>query len=757
MKKATVTVLMPNYNHGHYLPESLGAICGQTRPADEVIVIDDGSTDDSVAIIEEFARRHPTMRFLRNERNLGVQASIARALPLVSSDYLVCAAADDRLLPAFLEKSMAPLERHPQAGLCFSELSVLKGDTGEIQRFADFPWVRHIYDLSDLPEFMPPAALERRMRRAYLHMTSNSVIVRRDALLASGGFPAELEWYADSFAYTVVALRYGACVLPETLALIRAKPGSYSQSGIHDRVRQSRVLVAMLDLLARPEYRDIRGAFRRCPSNLLVGQALLLNLLLRRMRDWDLFLPYLICKTRDYKRTHELSWPGTFARLGLRLFASMGGLVGAWIREARVSRRRPLVTRARKRSSGGVGWAQRARPDPMTPPRDAYTLIVTTYNRAGYLSRLLDYLEREAADFPVLVLDSSADPARVANAERIGRSPLAVRHATYPPELHPYLKVREGVQLVATRYCSICADDDMVLLEALRTCVGVLENRSDVCAAHGLYFNFSEADFFDLSQIMYRGASLLARDPVTRLRELFANYEAVFYAVYRTPVLQTVFRRVGELHTVFGRELVPAALTAVLGKVIRIGEFYYGRNTGDSLSYDNWHPYQFLAGSPELLFQEGRRLREIVLGELANTQGKPAIRERAGPILDLIFLRYLVPFLRADVVDLIMADRLKGMAPPAAFEHVWHVFVRRILNQPRHPAEPLMGSGGAGFAPDQFQEGDKLKDYVLSACTAWEAPRTYRVFHEFLFPDGGGRPAVGRQELLHLLERLNRY
>ncbi len=758
MRKATVTILMPNYNHGHYLPESLGAICGQTRPADEIIVVDDGSTDDSVTIIEDFARRHPTIRFLRNEQNLGLQASIARALPLVTSDYLVCAAADDRLLPAFLERSMALLERHPQAGLCFSELSVLQGDTGQIQRFADFPWVRHIYDLSDLPEYMPPAALERRMRRAYLHMTSNSVVVRRDALLTCGGFPPELEWYSDSFAYTVVALRYGACVLPETLALIRAKAGSYSHSGMHDPVRQTRVLAAMLDLLARPEYRDIRRAFRRCPSNLLVGQALMLKLQLRRVRDWDLFLPYLTCKVREYRRTHELSWPGTFARLGLRLLGSTGGRLTARIREARrSSRRRPLVVGGRRRFSAGARWTLRMRPDPTTTPRGAYTLIVTAYNRAGLLLRLLDYLEREAADFPVLVLDSSADVARRANAERIGRSPLAIRHITYPPDLHPYLKVREGTQLVATKYCSICADDDIVLLPGLRTCLGLLERRPDVCAAHGLYFNFSEAECFHLAHIMYHGPSLLGRDPLARLREMFTNYEAVFYAVYRTPVLQAAFRRVGELQTVFARELVTAALTAVSGKVVRVDEFYYGRNTGDSLSYENWHPYQILAGSPELMFQDCRRLREILLEDMARVQGQAARGRRIATTLDLIFMRYLVPYLRADVVDLIITDRLKGMAPPAAFDHVWHVFVRRILNQPRHPAEPLMGPDGAGFAPDLFKDGDKLKDYLVATCTAWEATRTYRVFHEFLFPDGGRRPAVGRLELLSLLERLNSY
>jgi glycosyltransferase involved in cell wall biosynthesis/uncharacterized coiled-coil DUF342 family protein len=322
MARPTVAVVLSNYNHGRYLPESLGGICGQTRPADEIIVIDDGSTDDSVAIIEDFAHRYPAIRFVRNEQNLGLQESITRALGLVTADYLAWAAADDRLLPEFLEESMAVLERHPEAGLCFSELSVLKGDTGQVERFALEPSVRHIFDLSDLPEFMTPERIMRRMERAFLPITANSVVVRRDALLAIGGYLRALQWHSDHFAYLVVALRHGACVVPETLALIRAHPGSYSHGGMRDPVRQTVVLTAVLDILGRPDYRDIRRAFRRCPSNFSPWGIQMLELMLRRSRDWDLFVPYFWWKVREYRRGHGLSRPATFWRFGKRALAT---------------------------------------------------------------------------------------------------------------------------------------------------------------------------------------------------------------------------------------------------------------------------------------------------------------------------------------------------------------------------------------------------------------------------------------------------
>jgi Glycosyl transferase family 2 len=300
----TVAVVLCNYNHARYLPDSLGHIYGQTRPADQVVVIDDGSTDDSRDVIQKFARDHPNLEAHANVRNLGLEASIARALQLIHCDYLVWAAADDRLLPPFLERNMAVLARYPAAALSFSEVVVLKGDTEEVDRFATNPAAPRIFDLSDLPVYLSRDQLRNRMKRAYLPIASNTAVIRVDALRAFGGFPAELRWFADSFACTALAMRQGACVLAQPLALIRSRPESYSQT-MRDVPQQTIVLNAMLELLARPELRDIRAFMRDCPSNLTVYDPLILTLLAKRPRDWDLFAAYARWKMRGYARRTE--------------------------------------------------------------------------------------------------------------------------------------------------------------------------------------------------------------------------------------------------------------------------------------------------------------------------------------------------------------------------------------------------------------------------------------------------------------------
>ncbi len=296
---STVAIVVCNYNHARYLTDSLGHIYRQVRPADQVLVIDDGSTDNSWDIIQKFAREHSNLQALANDRNLGLEASIARALSSVRCDYLVWAGADDRLLPPFLERNMAILGQYPRAALSFSEVVVLKGDSEEIDRFATDPAAPRIFDLSDLPLYLSPDQLRHRMTRAYLPIAANTAVIRVDALTGFGGFPAALRWFADSFACTALAMRHGVCVIAEPLALIRSRPESYSQT-MRDVPQQTKVLNALLELLAQPELRDIRAFMKDCPSNLAVYDPLILKLLAKRPRDWDLFAAYARWKMREH-------------------------------------------------------------------------------------------------------------------------------------------------------------------------------------------------------------------------------------------------------------------------------------------------------------------------------------------------------------------------------------------------------------------------------------------------------------------------
>src|SRR5581483_7557387 len=169
-----VSVVVPNYNHGKYLARCLTALLEQSVPPLEIIVIDDASTDDSVQVAGEFVRRHPIVRLHRNERNQGVIYNANLGLQLIRGDYVLFAAADDEVLPGFMEKSADLLRQHPQAALCCT--------VGDWQETATgLNW--HVgVGMGDEPCYLPPARIFELERQGRFFIASHSAIFRKSAL-----------------------------------------------------------------------------------------------------------------------------------------------------------------------------------------------------------------------------------------------------------------------------------------------------------------------------------------------------------------------------------------------------------------------------------------------------------------------------------------------------------------------------------------------------------------------------------------------
>ena len=100
-------------------------------------MLDDGSTDDSLKIIEDFGRRYPFIRILTNGTNRGLLYSINRALEEARCAFVVWAAADDRLMPQFLERNVQCLREYPAAGMTFSRLAVFEDGSDETTSFTE--------------------------------------------------------------------------------------------------------------------------------------------------------------------------------------------------------------------------------------------------------------------------------------------------------------------------------------------------------------------------------------------------------------------------------------------------------------------------------------------------------------------------------------------------------------------------------------------------------------------------------------------
>jgi glycosyltransferase involved in cell wall biosynthesis len=114
-----MSVVIPNYNHGHLIADALGAISRQTMLPSEVVVVDDGSTDDSVTRLQSLAADMPWLRIHRHSENRGVNAACNSGLDLVSGDFVLFSASDDRLDAETVERAFAARRRFRCRELCF--------------------------------------------------------------------------------------------------------------------------------------------------------------------------------------------------------------------------------------------------------------------------------------------------------------------------------------------------------------------------------------------------------------------------------------------------------------------------------------------------------------------------------------------------------------------------------------------------------------------------------------------------------------
>lgn len=175
----TVGVVIPNHQGERILPECLDAVLGQTRPVDELTVVDNGSTDGSVALVRE---RYPDVRLVRNHRNLGFGAASNAGVAVTSTDHVAVLNSDARPEATWLQR----LLEVSVADDVWARGGVLLRPTGEVESAgdamtADAAGAFKLY-AGRTPEDLPTAPFE------VFAPTGAAPLYRREAFRSLGGY-----------------------------------------------------------------------------------------------------------------------------------------------------------------------------------------------------------------------------------------------------------------------------------------------------------------------------------------------------------------------------------------------------------------------------------------------------------------------------------------------------------------------------------------------------------------------------------------
>lgn len=240
----TVSVIIPAYNAARYLAETLASALGQTLTDIEVIVVDDGSKDNTAEVVRAF----PAVRYV-HQQNAGVSAARNKGAAHARGEFLAFLDSDDLWHPDKLRQQVEALRQHPDSVFSRTEAVSDPSRQAAIQNGQREPGAPHELIPDFHTSFLVP------------YLTTSTVMVRRSAFEQAKGFDTSLRIAEDVDFYLRVLIHQPLVVkMTQTLVYKRPVPGSLGD----DSVAGYHQLLKVYDrfLASHPEARDVIGPQR---------------------------------------------------------------------------------------------------------------------------------------------------------------------------------------------------------------------------------------------------------------------------------------------------------------------------------------------------------------------------------------------------------------------------------------------------------------------------------------------------------------
>lgn len=209
-----VSVVIPSYNHAKYVVLAVESALAQSYPALEVIVVDDGSKDDTANALKRYAGR---INYVYQE-NKGLPAARNTGIRLAKGEFIAFLDADDEWFANKIEKQMAVILKHPEVGLV-SCGSVAIDPAGSVL------WNNEAHNYTDKRVFLEELATGNNVTAS-----GSGALVRRESFLKVGLFDETLTSSEDWDMWLRIAVQADIMFVEKTLSKRRVVPGSMSSA-----------------------------------------------------------------------------------------------------------------------------------------------------------------------------------------------------------------------------------------------------------------------------------------------------------------------------------------------------------------------------------------------------------------------------------------------------------------------------------------------------------------------------------------------
>ncbi|APO80694.1 MULTISPECIES: glycosyltransferase family 2 protein [Pseudomonas] len=242
-----VTVIIASYNHARYIEASIASVINQTYKNIELLVIDDGSKDDSPAVLKRLQEQYGFD--LRFQANQGLARTLNDAIARAKGNLIVPFGSDDIMLPHRIATQVEYMNGKPEVGICSANIETIDQD-GKVmgareQRNRNLPFRRLDFDDLFLDRKPGPMAA--------------TLMLRREALEKVGGFNADIRLEDVYIELSIARAGYFIDVLGEVLAQYRDHPTNTFKNG---RFMVDNVLRTFAVFSDHPQYEQVCMNFR---------------------------------------------------------------------------------------------------------------------------------------------------------------------------------------------------------------------------------------------------------------------------------------------------------------------------------------------------------------------------------------------------------------------------------------------------------------------------------------------------------------
>ncbi|ASY72464.1 glycosyl hydrolase [Sinorhizobium fredii USDA 205] len=237
---ASVDIVIPCYQHGHFLRDCVDSVLGQQVNDLRILIIDNASTDSSPQVARELAARHKRIEIVLRARNLGHHASFNEGVDWAKADYFMVLCSDDLLAPGSLARMVSVMEQHPQTSFAYgADVHWHEGEPfpGQSDVSPPAPW--RVRDGTDF--------IVERCRNPEAYIAAGMVLARTSAHKAAGHYRTDLP-HTDDFEMLLRLARLGSVAhTPAVLGVKRMHSQNRTHDFLAERTRDLVERVAALD------------------------------------------------------------------------------------------------------------------------------------------------------------------------------------------------------------------------------------------------------------------------------------------------------------------------------------------------------------------------------------------------------------------------------------------------------------------------------------------------------------------------------